>query len=79
VLSIFASIGGTMDTKYYVDWRERIQKWVVLYHGDVQATFDIKEEAEEWGRRNFRGHGHESERVMVRKNSPRGARRGEWM
>lgn len=68
-----------MDTKYYVEWRERIQEWVVEYRGSVQAKFATKEEAEEWGRINFPGHGHDSERVQVRKNSPRGARRGEWM
>jgi hypothetical protein len=68
-----------MDTKYYIEWRERIRKWVVLYRCNVQATFDTKEEAEEWGRRNFAGHGHDSERVRVRKDSPRGAKRGEWM
>jgi hypothetical protein len=68
-----------MDTKYYVEWRERIQKWVVEYRGSVQATFDTKQEAEDWGKRNFPGHGHESERVQVRKNSPKRAKRGEWM
>lgn len=78
-MEVALSARELMDTKYYVEWRERIQKWVVEYRGSVQATFDTKEEAEEWGRRNFRGHGHESERVQVRSNSPHGARRGEWL
>ncbi len=68
-----------MDTKYYVEWRERIQKWVVEYRGDIKAKFGTKEEAEQWGRANYPGHGHDSERVQVRKNSPRGVRRGEWL
>jgi hypothetical protein len=68
-----------MDTKYYIEWREKIQRWAVAYQGNVQAKFNTKVEAEEWGRRNFSGHGHDSERVQVRRNSPRGARRGEWL
>ena len=68
-----------IDTKYYVERRARVKKWVVEYRGEVKASFDTKEEAELWGRRNYPGHGHESERVQVRENSPRGARRGEWM
>jgi hypothetical protein len=68
-----------MDTKYYVEWRERIQKWVVEYRGSIQGKFDTKEQAENWGKRNFPGHGHDSERVQVRKNSPPHVRRGEWL
>lgn len=67
------------DTKYYVEWHVRLGKWVVKYKGVIQARFDTKAEAEDWGRRHFPGHGHDSERVQVRKNSPRGARRGEWL
>jgi hypothetical protein len=74
-----SSCEGLMDTKYYIDGRERIQKWLVEYRGNVQARFDTKEEAEEWRRLNFRGHGHDSERVQVRKNSPRGVKWEEWM
>lgn len=68
-----------MDTKYYVEWRERIKKWVVLYGGNVQGQFDTKEQAQDWAKYRFSGHGHESERVRVRRDSPKGAKRGEWM
>lgn len=67
------------DTKYYIEWHERIAKWVVKYKGQIVATFDTKIEAHNWGRRNFLGHGHEEERVVVRGNSPTRAKVGEWM
>jgi hypothetical protein len=68
-----------MDTKYYIEWHERKGKWVVKYRGDIKAEFDRKKEPREWGRANYPGQGHEEERVQVRENSPRGARKGEWM
>jgi len=67
------------DSKYYIEWHENIKKWVVKYRGQIYAQFDTKVEAHDWGQRNFPDHGHEEERVVVRENSPRGAKRGEWM
>jgi len=71
--------GGFVDTKYYIKWHQRIEKWVIKYCGDIQARFDTKAEAQDWGTKNFPSHGHEEERVQVRSNSPRGARKGEWL
>jgi hypothetical protein len=68
-----------MDTKTYTEWRESLKKYVVLFRGAVQGTFDTKADADRWARQAFPGRGHESERVQVRENSPRGARNGEWM
>jgi hypothetical protein len=68
-----------MDTKYYIEKPKKIQKWVLEYQDVVQAKFDTKTEAKEWGRKHFPGHGHESERVQVRENSPKGAKKGQWM
>jgi hypothetical protein len=68
-----------MDTKYYIEWREQSQKWIVEHRGQIQAWFDTKAEAEAWGRSAYPGKGHESERVQVRENSPRGAKPGQWM
>jgi hypothetical protein len=68
-----------MDTKYYIEKQKKSQKWAVEYQGDTHGGFDTKDEARDWGKRKYPGHGHEEERVQVRKNSPRGAKRGEWM
>lgn len=68
-----------MDTKYYIEKERKTQEWEVEYQGHIQAGFDTKAEAEEWGKKKYPGHGHESERVIVRKGSPRGARKGQWM
>jgi hypothetical protein len=67
-----------MDTKYYIEWHAKIGKWVVKYLGKIQAHFDTQAEALQWGRGSFPGHGHETERVQVRENSPRGVKPGEW-
>ena len=68
-----------MDTKTYTEWREALGKYVVLLRGQVQATFDTKKEADDWAQAAFPSRGHESQRVQVRKNSPRGVRSGEWL
>lgn len=68
-----------MDTKVYLEWRAKLEKWVVEYRGQVQAQFDTKAEADQWMRASFPDHGKERERVQKRKNSPRGAKVGEWM
>ena len=67
-----------MDTKYYVDWVASENQWVVRYRGQVYGRFDTQAEAEAFGKRTFPGQGHDTERVVVRENSPRGARRGQW-
>jgi hypothetical protein len=33
-----------MDTKVYLEWRAKLEKWVVEYRGQVQAQFDTKAE-----------------------------------
>lgn len=68
-----------MDSKIYLEWRTKRGKWVVEYRGQVQAQFDTKEQGERWMQTNFPDHGKERERVQVRKNSPGGAKIGEWM
>jgi hypothetical protein len=34
--------GSQMDSKVYLEWRAKLGKWVVEYHGQVQAQFDTK-------------------------------------
>jgi hypothetical protein len=68
-----------MDSKLYIEWREKLGKWVVEYRGDIISRHDTKAEALRWKRLHYPDHGHESERVQVRENSPRGVKRGEWM
>ena len=68
-----------MDSKVYLEWRERLGKWVVEYRGQMGAQFDTKAQGDQWMRANFSDHGKERERVQKRKNSPRNARVGEWM
>jgi hypothetical protein len=68
-----------MDTKTYAEWREALKKYVVLLCGQVQATFNTKKEADDLAQAAFPSRGHESERVQVRKKSPRGVRIGEWL
>jgi hypothetical protein len=67
-----------MDTKLYVEWRETLKKWVVKFQGRVIAQQDTQAEAQKWIQRNYRSHAYETERVEVRKNSPRGVKPGEW-
>ena len=70
---------GQMDSKLYIEWRQKLEKWVVEYREQIQAQFDTKAEAVQWLRRNFPDHGYETERVQVRSNSPRGAKPGQWL
>ncbi len=67
-----------MDSKLYIEWRESFNKWIVKYQGNVISRHDIQEEAEQWVKTHYPGHGYEIERVVVRTNSPYGARVGEW-
>jgi hypothetical protein len=67
-----------MDTKLYVEWRKTLGKWIVRYQGQVISQHDTQAQAQEWVERNYPGHAYETERVQVRENSPRGAKRGEW-
>jgi hypothetical protein len=67
-----------MDSKLYIQWREKVGKWVVEYRGNVVSRHDTQEEAEQWKKSHYPNHGHEKERVQVRKNSPPGVRVGEW-
>lgn len=67
-----------MDTKLYVEWRETLKKWVVKFQGRVIAQQDTQAEAQKWIQRNYPSHAYETERVEVRKNSPRGVKPGEW-
>jgi hypothetical protein len=68
-----------MDSKLYIEWRERLGKWIVEYQGHVVSQHDTKAKAEEWVERSYPDHAYETERVQVRKNSPRGAKRGQWI
>lgn len=72
------TIEGIMDTKLYVEWRETIKKWVVKFQGRVISQHDTQADAQKWVERHYPSHAYETERVEVRKNSPRGARPGEW-
>jgi hypothetical protein len=67
-----------MDTKLYVEWRETLKKWVVKFQGRVISQHDTQADAQKWVERHYPSHAYETERVEVRKNSPRGARPGEW-
>ena len=67
-----------MDTKLYLEWRVRIGKWIVSYHGRVISQHETQAQAEKWVKRNYPSHAYEIERVQVRENSPPGAKRGEW-
>jgi hypothetical protein len=68
-----------MDSKTYIDWRESENQWVVGKRGQIVARFETKLDAINWVRRHYPGEGFEEERVQVRENSPRGAKRGQWM
>jgi hypothetical protein len=68
-----------MDSKVYLEWRAKLGKWVIEYHGQVQAQFDTKAQGDQWMLANFPNQGKERERVQKRKNSPRGVKVGEWM
>ena len=72
------TIEGIMDTKLYVEWRSTLGKWIVKFQGRVVSQHDTQAEAQKWVDRNYASHAYETERVQVRKNSPRGAKPGEW-
>jgi hypothetical protein len=67
-----------VDAKLYVEWHKALGKWVVKFHGRVISQHDNQAQAQEWVERNYPSHSYETERVQVRKNSPRGAKPGEW-
>ena len=67
-----------MDTKYYVEWHPKENHWVVKYRGQIYARFNTQAQALDYGKSTFPGHSHETERVQVRENSPRGVKPGEW-
>jgi len=77
-LALFCQMGVTMDSKIYIEWRARGEKWVVENRGQVLARFDTKLEAKAWVRHHYPGEGFEEERVQVRDNSPYGAKPGQW-
>lgn len=66
------------DSKLYVEWRERLKCYVVIYQGRVLKQAENQKEATDWIDANYPDHAYEIERVLVRKNSPRGAKVGEW-
>src|SRR5438045_4699920 len=68
----------SMDTKLYVEWRETLKKWIVKFEGRIISQHDTQAEAQKWVERNYPSHAYETERVEVRKNSPRGVKPGEW-
>jgi hypothetical protein len=76
---LYSDLGVIMDSKIYIEWGAREKKWCVKNCGQTLARFDTKEEAKSWVRRNYPGEGFEEERVVVREDSPRGAKRGQWM
>lgn len=67
-----------MDSKLYIEWRERLRRWVVKYQGNVISQHKTQAQAEQWVLRYYPDHGYEIERVEVRKNSPHGVKPGEW-
>jgi hypothetical protein len=67
-----------MDTKLYIEWRNRLGEWHVKFQGAVVSKHQTQAEAEKWVRRYYPNHGYEIERVVVRENSPRGVHIGEW-
>jgi hypothetical protein len=67
-----------MDSKLYIEWRDTLGKWIVKYQTQIVSQQDTQAAAERWVRIRYPGHGYEVERVVVRKNSPKGARHGEW-
>jgi hypothetical protein len=68
-----------MDAKLYIVWREILGKWAVEYHDEILSKHDTKDEAVAWKQSHYPNHGHETERVVVRVNSPKGAKRGQWL
>jgi hypothetical protein len=52
--------------------------WVVKYRGRITSHRAVQGQAERRLKRDYPNHGYEIERVQVRKNSPHGARLGEW-
>lgn len=67
-----------MDSKLYIEWSESLENWVVKYQGQVVSQHRTQSHAEQWVQGNYPNHGYEIERVQVRRNSPRGAKKGEW-
>ena len=55
-----------------------LTKWIVKFQGRVISQHDTQAEAQKWVERNYPSHAYETERVEVRKNSPRGVKPGEW-
>jgi hypothetical protein len=68
-----------MEARIYIEWHERAGKWFVETHSQVLGKFDTKQEAKDWVRRTYPGHGFDEERVVVREDSPKGAKRGQWL
>jgi hypothetical protein len=66
------------DSKLYIEWRESLGSYVVLYRGQVLVRAGTQKEAIDWVESHYPNHAYEVERVQVRSNSPRGVRIGEW-
>jgi len=65
-----------MDSKFYIEWRESLGKWIVKFQGSIQAQFDTQAQAEQWVKTHYPNHGREIERVQIRSNSPHGVKVG---
>jgi len=66
------------DSKLYIEWRESLGMWIVKYQGSLISRHGTQASAEHWVQTRYPGHGYEIERVIVRSNSPRGVKPGEW-
>ena len=44
-----------MNSKVYVEWREKLNKSVVEYRGSIVSRHDTQDEAEEWRKRHYAG------------------------
>ena len=67
-----------MDSKFYMEWHGKLGEWIVKHGGNIVSQHDTQLQAEQWVKTHYPSHGREVERVQVRKNSPRGVKRGEW-
>jgi hypothetical protein len=66
------------DTKLYIVWRENLGAYGIRYKGDIIHQAETQQQAKDWVEMHYPNHGYEVERVVVRKNSPRGVKIGEW-
>jgi len=64
-----------MSRRLCETWESASETWATRR---VISQHDTQAQAQQWVERNYPSHAYETERVQVRENSPRGAKRGEW-